>query len=108
MRRGAGLRGESAQNISPLNLFSQLYIMADRSREIIIELTEIGITEPDALVIADCIITRKSCSWVNTDFVDDKVLMDLNDLVKKNNYRIAIKVDAIPTRSKFIWDIKVL
>jgi hypothetical protein len=81
--------------------------MPDRSEEIINELTSIGITEHDALVIADCIITRKSCSWVNTDYVDDKVLLDLNNLIKKNNYGVSIKVDAIPTRSKFIWEVKV-
>ncbi|MCI0559089.1 MAG: hypothetical protein MN733_11380 [Nitrososphaera sp.] len=81
--------------------------MADRSQEIIAELMGVGITEHDALVIADCIITRKSCSWVNTDPVDDKILLDLNKLIQKNNYRIKIKVDAVPTRSKFIWDVKV-
>lgn len=81
--------------------------MADRSEEIIAELVGVGISEHDALVIADCIITRKSCSWVNTDPVDDKVLHDLKHLVEKNNYGIKIKVDAVPTRSKFIWDVKV-
>ena len=81
--------------------------MADRSAEIITELMEIGLTEHDALVIADCIVTRKSCSWVNTDPVDDKMLSDLNSLIKRNNYGISVKVDAVPTRSKFIWDVKV-
>jgi len=82
--------------------------MADRSEAIITELTGIGITEHDALVIADCIVTRKSCSWVNTDPIDDKMLADLNTLIKNNNYGITVKVDAVPTRSKFIWDVKVL
>lgn len=81
--------------------------MADRSEEIIIELTGIGISEHDALIIADCIITRKSCSWVNTDDVNDKLIQDLNNLIKKNNYNISVKVDAVPTRSKYIWDVKV-
>ncbi|MFH0737728.1 MAG: hypothetical protein V1827_03950 [Candidatus Micrarchaeota archaeon] len=82
--------------------------MADKSREIISQLMAIGITEYDAMLIADCVITRKSCSWVNTDLIDDRMLADLNDLIKKHNYGISVKVDAIPTRSKFIWDIKVL
>ncbi|HSB46856.1 MAG TPA: hypothetical protein VLD37_02495 [Candidatus Bilamarchaeum sp.] len=81
--------------------------MADQSQEIIAELMGVGITEHDALVIADCIITRKSCSWVNTDPVDDKILADLRRLIEKKNYRVKIKVDAVPTRSKFIWDVKV-
>lgn len=81
--------------------------MADRSEEIITELTSIGVSEHDALVIADCIITRKSCSWVNTDPVDDKLVQDINNLIKKNNYNVSVKVDAVPTRSKFIWDVKV-
>jgi hypothetical protein len=81
--------------------------MADRSQEIITELMGVGINEHDALVIADCIITRKSCSWVNTEPVDDKILFDLNRLIQKNSYGIKVKVDAVPTRSKFIWDVKV-
>jgi hypothetical protein len=82
--------------------------MADKSGEIITELTGIGINDHDALVIADCIITRKSCSWVNTDPVDEKMLADLNTLIRHKNYGITVKVDAVPTRSKFIWDVKVL
>lgn len=81
--------------------------MADQSGEIIAELKGIGITEHDALVIADCIVTRKSCSWVNTDEVTDALLKDLNTLIQKNNYGISVKVDSIPTRNKYIWDIKV-
>ncbi len=81
--------------------------MPDRSQEIVQEIMGVGISEHDALVIADCIITRKSCSWVNTDEVDDKVLHDLMNLIKKNNYGVHIKVDAVPTRSKFIWDVTV-
>ena len=81
--------------------------MADRSSEIIAELVGVGISEHDALIIADCIITRKSCSWVNTDAVDDHMLQDLRKLIQKNDYRILVKVDAVPTRSKFIWDVKV-
>ncbi len=80
----------------------------DKSRQVISELISVGITEHDALVIADCIITRKSCSWVNTDPVDDKIIKDLSDLIKKNEYGIMVKVDPLPTRSKFIWDVKIL
>jgi hypothetical protein len=81
--------------------------MPDRSGEIMGELMGVGISEHDALIIADCIVTRKSCSWVNTDPVDDAILHDLNRLIQKNGYRIRIKVDSVPTRSKFIWDVKV-
>ncbi len=82
--------------------------MADRSAEIMGELMGVGITEHDALIIADCIITRKSCSWINTDPIDDKMLADLNLLIRDKSYGISVKVDAVPTRSKFIWDVKVL
>jgi hypothetical protein len=75
--------------------------------KILIELKDIGITEYDALIIADCIVTRKSCSWVNTDHVDEKMLTDLEDLIKKQDYNIKVAVEPIPTRNKFIWEIKV-
>jgi len=74
---------------------------------VVAELTGIGITEHDALVIADCIITRKSCSWVNTDPVDDRMIADLKTLIKSKDYRIRVDIQPVPTRSKFIWEIKV-
>lgn len=82
--------------------------MADKSGEIMAQLISVGVSEHDALVIADCIVTRKSCSWVNTDEVSDKLLQDLRNLIDKNDYRIKVLVDAVPTRSKFIWEIKIL
>ena len=48
------------------------------------------------MVIADCVVTRKSCSWVNTDLVDDCPSSDLNDLIKKNSYGILVKVQPVP------------
>jgi hypothetical protein len=75
--------------------------------DVMADIMGIGITEHDAMVIADCVVTRKSCSWVNTDEVDEKMLKDLNDLIKKSNYGITVKVQPVPTRSKFIWEVKV-
>lgn len=72
------------------------------------ELEGVGISEHDARVIADCVVSRKSCSWVNTDHVDDKLLQDLDALIKKNNYGIKVDIEPVPTRSKFIWEVKVL
>ena len=67
----------------------------------------VGVSEHDALVLADCILSRKSCSWVNTDEVNDKMLQDLRHVIQKNDYKIKVDVDSVPTRSKFIWDVKV-
>jgi hypothetical protein len=75
--------------------------------DVMAEIIGIGIVEHDAMVIADCVVTRKSCSWVNTNEVDDKMLRDLNDLIKRNNYGITVKVEPVPTRSKYIWEVKV-
>ncbi|MDD5340675.1 MAG: hypothetical protein PHV13_05525 [Candidatus ainarchaeum sp.] len=76
--------------------------------EMMSHFTGIGITEHDAMIIVDCIVTRKSCSWVNNDPVDDKLLRDLQDVIVKHGYRIKINVQPVPTRSKFIWEVKVL
>jgi hypothetical protein len=76
--------------------------------EMMSQFTGIGITEHDALIIMDCIVTRKSCSWVNTDPVDEKQLHDLRDLIAEHGYKIKVDVQAVPTRNKFIWEVKVL
>ncbi|MFH2023687.1 MAG: hypothetical protein ABIJ10_05190, partial [Candidatus Micrarchaeota archaeon] len=83
-------------------------LMPETLNGVVEQLKQIGITEHDALVIADCVITRKSCSWVNIDPVDEAMIRDLKDLVDKENYKIDVKVQPIPTRSKFIWEVKVL
>ena len=44
--------------------------------DVMADIEGIGITEHDAMVIADCVVTRKSCSWVNTDPVDENILKD--------------------------------
>ena len=75
--------------------------------KVVDELKGIGVTEHDALVIADCIVTRKSCSWVNNDPVDERLIRDLNNLIKQKDYRIKVDIQPVPTRSKFIWELKV-
>jgi hypothetical protein len=75
--------------------------------DVMADIIGIGITEHDAMVIADCVVTRKSCSWVNTDEVNETILKDLNDLIKRNSYGITVKVQPVPTRSKYIWEVKV-
>lgn len=82
--------------------------MADQSSNIIAEFKKLGVAEHDALILADCIVTHKSCSWINTDSVDEQMLTNLNNLIAKKNYRISVKVDNIPTRDKYIWDVKIL
>lgn len=65
-----------------------------------------GISEVDAQVILDCIVAKRSCSWVNNDHVDEKTLKALDDYIIANNFNISIKVDAVPTRNKYVWEIK--
>ena len=77
------------------------------SKEVMADLQGIGISEHDAMVIADCILTRKSCSWVDNEPVDDKLLADLTRLIEKKGYGINVQVQAVPTRGKFIWEVKV-
>jgi hypothetical protein len=79
-----------------------------KAEEIISEFVGIGVSEHDAQVLADCIITRKSCSWVSIEDVNNQMLKDVDHVIEKNKYGLSVKVDSIPTRNKFIWDVKVL
>ncbi len=76
-------------------------------REVMSEIISVGITAYDAEVIADCITTRKSCSWVNTDQVDDKIIVALKNLIAEKKYGVRVTVESLATRNKFIWEIKV-
>lgn len=83
--------------------------MGDRMNEteVISNIKKTGITEHDARVIADCVITRKSCSWVNTDEVKKESVRALLELIKKDNYQIDLSIKAVSTRDKYIWEVKV-
>lgn len=76
--------------------------------EVTEEFKKIGISEQDAKVLADCVISRKSCSWVNNDPVDNSVLKGLNTLLNEKEYKIKVLVQAVPTRNKFIWEVKTV
>lgn len=80
----------------------------DKLDQVMDTLKSAGITEHDALVIADCILTRKSCSWINTDPVDERMVEDLNDVIASKSYGVKVLVQPIPTRSKYIWEVKIV
>lgn len=70
------------------------------------QLKELGLSETDAEPLANCIVTRKSCSWVNTDEIDNARLQKLGEYIKSNGYKIRVSVEAVPTRGKYIWEVK--
>ena len=78
-----------------------------KMEDVMTALKGIGITEHDAVVIADCVVTRKSCTWMNADHVDEKILKDLGDLIRQNSYGLTVSVQPVPTRGKYIWEVKV-
>jgi len=70
------------------------------------QLIALGLSETDAEPLANCIVTKKSCSWVNTDEIDNNKLDRLGKFLKENGYKIRVSVEAVPTRGKYIWEVK--
>jgi len=70
------------------------------------QLKGLGISQTDCEPLANCIFTKKSCSWVNTDEIDNARLQKLGEFIKSNGYKIRVSVEAVPTRGKFIWEVK--
>ncbi|MFH1521151.1 MAG: hypothetical protein ABID61_05890 [Candidatus Micrarchaeota archaeon] len=77
------------------------------SQSVVNEITGIGISQSDAVVLADCFISGKSCSWVNTDDVSHDSVRKLLDYMEKNNHKFALSIKTIPTRGKYIWEVKL-
>lgn len=67
----------------------------------------LGIAREDAEVIADCMVTKKTCSWVNTEIVTPDHVEKINAFISQNSLPLFIKVDSVPTRGKFIWEVKM-
>ncbi len=76
--------------------------------EILSKIKGTGVSPHDAAVIADCVVTRKSCSWVNTDQVTPDAVRKLLAVIKDNNYRLNLGIKTVSTRDKFIWEVKAL
>ena len=66
-----------------------------------------GIAVDDAEVIADCMVTKKVCSWVNTEPVVETQIQKINELFLQSNIPLTLNVESIPTRNKFIWEVKL-
>ena len=72
------------------------------------KLMQLGISDLDAKIVLDCIVAKKSCSWVNTDEVPESVIVNLNKFMVENNHPLTVKVEPVPMRSKYIWEVKAL
>ncbi len=77
-------------------------------REVYRDLTGIGLGEHDAALLADCIVKKKSCSWINNDKVSKENVKGLVNYLKNNNIPIDIAIKYIETREKFIWEVKAI
>jgi len=70
------------------------------------ELMKMGFSESDSEALADCMVNGNSLSWVNSDPVDDNMLELLNKFIEVNNANVAVKVDEVATRGKYVWTVK--
>ncbi len=70
------------------------------------QLVSLGVSDLDAKILLDCIISKKSCSWVNIDEVSEGVVAGLNKFMVDNNHPLVVKVEPVPMRSKYIWEVK--
>ncbi len=69
-------------------------------------LMSLGASELDAKILLDCVLSSKSCSWVNNDMIEEKGVVAINKFMIDNNYPLLVKVEQVPMRSKFIWEVK--
>ena len=81
--------------------------LAPREVEMLNKVMALGIAETDAESLASAILTKKGCSWMNNDPVDQKTLDNLRQFLTANNYPLLVTVSAVPTRNKYIWDVRV-
>lgn len=86
--------------------------MVDRDKlnkvelEVFDKVMTFGFSETDAEIIAESLISKKSCSWVNNDPISDAIVKNFNTYLVENNYPIILCVSPVSTRNKYIWEIK--
>lgn len=81
--------------------------MATKS-EISGKLLQMGFSKSDVEPLVDCMFREGSVSWINTDAVDGGMLKSLEGLIAENGFRVRVSVTEVPTRGKYIWDVKAL
>jgi len=74
--------------------------------QILLKIKQTGVSENDAKVLADCVVTRRSCSWVNDEPVTRDAIRNLLKLIEENNYKLDLSIKSVETRNKFIWEVK--
>jgi len=72
------------------------------------DLRGIGIPEHDAELLADCIASNKSCSWINNDKIEKDNVKELLNYIQNNNIPIQLSIKYLETREKYIWDVKCI
>jgi len=72
------------------------------------KLMALGVSDLDAKILLDSIIAKKSCSWMNGDAISESTVAALNKFMIENSHPLVIKVDLVPTRGKYIWEVKAL
>ena len=72
------------------------------------DLLGIGITEHDASLLADCMVTGKSCSWINNDKIEKENVKALLNYIQNNSIPVVLSIKYLETREKYIWDVKAV
>ena len=72
------------------------------------KLVSLGVSDLDAKILLDSIIVKKSCSWMNGDEVSESTVTALNKFMVDNNHPLIVKVELVPTRGKYIWEVKAI
>lgn len=80
--------------------------LSQRETDALTKVESFGFSETDAEVIAESLLSRKSCSWINNDPVADGMLQNFNKFLVENNYELILRITPVSTRGKYIWEIK--
>lgn len=71
------------------------------------EIMELGVSEQDAMLLADCIATKKSCSWVNNDEIEKESIRKLVTYIQDKELPLELSIKHLETRNKYIWEVKI-
>jgi len=66
----------------------------------------LGIAVEDAEVLADCMVTKKVCSWISNVPVNKEQITKVNEYFVQNSIPIVLQVDHIPTRINIFGKLK--
>ncbi len=71
------------------------------------KLMDMGVSDLDAGLVVNCINSKSTYTWMNTDRVTQEQIKQVNGFLAQKGMRVKVELSEVSYQGKFIWEVKV-